>query len=58
MSDDARGKKCPKCGEPCVGLASQFVRLCVGCGGEWPWTLRNDQQPLNGSHRANRGTSR
>lgn len=53
MSDDARGKPCPKCGEPMVSMptVNGGERHCVGCGSVWSCPLDPGQQSLLGNNR-------
>lgn len=53
MNDDARGKPCPKCGEPMVSMSTVNggERHCVGCGSIWNWPLDPGQQALLGNNR-------
>ena len=57
LSDDARGKPCPDCGEPTVGCGTMNLRVCNGCKKEWDWQLNEGQLPLVCSSRATRRTA-
>ena len=57
LSDDARGKPCPDCGEPTVGCGTMNLRVCNGCKMEWDWQLNEGQLPLVSSNRATRRTA-
>lgn len=46
MTDSAKGKPCPVCGEPMSDLASQFIRMCTGCPHVEAWNLDDGQAPL------------
>ena len=39
-----------------VPLRSMQIKICVDCGKEHAWKLRDDQKPLIGSNRAGRRT--
>ena len=54
MSDEPRGKPCPRCGSPLVALRSMNRRQCVGCGRMFEWLLDEGQRPLIGSNRVDR----
>lgn len=54
MSDEPRGKPCPRCGSPLVALRSMNRRQCVGCGRMFEWLLDEGQRPLIGSNRQDR----
>lgn len=43
---DAKGKRCPNCGEPMADISSQFVRMCTGCPHTEAWDLNDGQAPL------------
>ena len=57
LSDDARGKPCPECGEPTVGCGTMNLRVCNGCKKELDWRLNEGQLPLVSSSRATRRTA-
>lgn len=54
QSDDAKGVRCPSCGEPMVSCSTMNIRVCGHCDSEWEWTLKPGQLPLVGNNRQGR----
>ena len=54
QADDAKGKRCPGCGEPMVSCSTLNERVCNGCGTVWGWHLEQGQPALIGSNRQGR----
>lgn len=54
QADDAKGKRCPDCGEPMVSCSTLNERVCNGCGTVWDWHLEQGQPALIGSNRQGR----
>lgn len=54
QADDAKGKRCPGCGEPMVSCSTLNERVCNGCGTVWDWHLEQGQPALIGSNRQGR----
>jgi len=45
---DAKGKRCPSCGEPMVSMPSLNLRQCAtGCKEMFDWQLAEGQAPLH-----------
>lgn len=56
-NDDAKGKRCPDCGEPMVSCSTLNERVCNGCGTVWDWHLEQGQPALIGNNRQGRRTA-
>lgn len=54
LADDAKGKRCPGCGEPMVSCSTLNERVCNGCGTVWDWHLEQGQPALIGNNRQGR----
>jgi len=54
QADDAKGKRCPDCGEPMVSCSTLNERVCNGCGTVWDWHLEQGQPALIGNNRQGR----
>lgn len=54
MTDEPRGKPCPRCGSPLVDLRTMNRRQCCGCKRYFVWHLDEGQKPLIGSNRQDR----
>lgn len=54
QADDAKGKRCPGCGEPMVSCSTLNERVCNGCGTVWDWHLEQGQPALIGNNRQGR----